>query len=173
MLFLEEDGVRVKMFKTFIDEPWKEISGLSAEGPDQVATRFTATRFLLAGPLALAWKKEKKLGFVVATGSFGEFTFQVKKKTPQELRALLAPWSPLIAPRPAARDWPYRDESARQPAEPVSTPADASDVDAGMDKQRQRLELLRELGELHQSGVLTDEEFQEHKARILEEFSSG
>lgn len=33
--------------------------------------------------------------------------------------------------------------------------------------QSEKVDLLRELGELHTSGVLTDEEFEQQKARVL------
>ena len=58
------------------------ITAFLAEGPNEVQTRFTAMRFVLLGPLALAFKKRKKQQcFVVVEGSFGEFIFQVNKKS--------------------------------------------------------------------------------------------
>ena len=39
--------------------PWDKVTALSAEGPDQVQTRFTATRFALMGPFALASRRTR------------------------------------------------------------------------------------------------------------------
>lgn len=91
-LFLQIDdaGVHVKgafARNTLLSMPWAKVTALSAEGPDQVQTRFTATRFALMGPFALAFKKDKKSDcFVVVESVEGEFLFQVRKKSQQELR---------------------------------------------------------------------------------------
>lgn len=163
-LVVEMDGVKVKTFKAFIEEPWSSIYALSAEGPDEASKRITATRLLLTGPLALAWRKEKKLGFVVVQGDFGEFIFEVKKQTPQELRAKLAPWAALIPPRAEGAAAPPAQETEPFAAEPAAT---APEPSAGLAGEREKFDLLREIGELRASGVLTEEEFEEQKARIL------
>ena len=144
-LHIGEDGVKVGTFRKFIVEPWSHIDQICAEGPDGLS-RFTATRLLLFGPLGLALKKEKKLGFVVVSGTFGEFIFKTKK-TPQELRATLAPWQGHISPRAGS-----------------PTAASSTDVPA-----RDRVERLRELADLRDRGVLTEEEFASEKARLLNE----
>jgi hypothetical protein len=59
--------------------------------------------------------------------------------------------------------WAQQDQSAyAQPqyAEPAPAPPPAAQEDDTLDK-------LARLGELHQSGVLTDEEFAQQKAKIL------
>jgi len=56
-LAVSDEGIQVSVFKNFINERWANITGLTAEGPDEVQTRFTATRFVLMGPLALAFKR--------------------------------------------------------------------------------------------------------------------
>ena len=57
--------------------------------------------------------------------------------------------------------WAQQDAEAQAEAEPppAAAPADAPAPDP--------LEQLKQLGELKQQGVLTDEEFREQKARIL------
>jgi hypothetical protein len=144
LLRLSDEGVRVKpgIGRAFIEEPWSSITELAAEGPDQIASRFTATRLLLTGPLALAFKKKQKLGYVVIRGEFGEFLFEVKT-TPQELRAKMAPWQQRI-PQPAAE-----------------SPA----VSRAPDKIGQ----LQALADLRDRDALTNEEFAAQKAVLLGE----
>jgi hypothetical protein len=50
-----------------------------------------------------------------------------------------------------------QQQMAPQPSAPVAAPAQEADP----------IERLRELGQLHESGVLTDEEFANAKAKIL------
>jgi hypothetical protein len=55
----------------------------------------------------------------------------------------------------------YQEQQAyQQPAYQQPPPPQASGTD-------QKLEQLKQLGELHQSGVLSDAEFEQQKARIL------
>jgi hypothetical protein len=54
--------------------------------------------------------------------------------------------------------WAQQDYEQAQPAAPAA-PAAAGGED--------RIAQLKELGELHQSGVLTDEEFAAQKAKLL------
>jgi hypothetical protein len=155
-LTMNDDGIHVKVgFRTFINEPWKNITGLSAEGPDQVQTRFTATRLVLLGPLGLAFKKEKKLAFVVVEGTFGEFIFEVKKKSPMELQAELVPWKERLS----------GGDKSGEPTLP-SSPHEAT-ASSETTPDRERVEVLKELAELRTQGVLTDEEFVAEKARLL------
>ena len=58
----------------------------------------------------------------------------------------------------AARDQAYVQQTAPPPAQPVAPPA-APTAD--------RLSQLKTLGELKQSGVLTEAEFEAQKAKIL------
>jgi putative oligomerization/nucleic acid binding protein len=51
----------------------------------------------------------------------------------------------------------YMAETQQAPAEPAPAPAPAADP----------IQQLKELGELHQQGVLTDEEFAVQKAKLL------
>ncbi len=55
----------------------------------------------------------------------------------------------------------YEDTQPQESAEPAPAPAAAADTTAD------RLDQLKTLGELKQSGVLTDAEFEAQKAKIL------
>lgn len=86
------DGVKVAVFRTLFDEPWKNVQALDVVGADDVAPLLEAPPFQEAGPLALSWKKDKAPTFVLVKGTFGEFIFQTKTKTVEALRNDLAPW---------------------------------------------------------------------------------
>jgi hypothetical protein len=153
LLIVDEDGVHLRGGFAGKDDlfsvPWEQVAALSAEGPDQVETRFTATRVALMGPFALAFKKDKKSDcFVVVELVDGEFLFQVRKKSQPELRADLAPW----VRRPRGQKLP----------DPVAVPGGQA-IDHGGERIRQ----LKDLAELRDQGVLTDEEFAVEKARVL------
>ncbi|CAM5464126.1 DUF4429 domain-containing protein [Streptomyces canus] len=81
------------------------------------------------------------------------------------LTALVATAVTARLPHPSTRgDLAYDDEGAHRPrlaAAAVPPPADHHDV---------LLRRLRELGELHRDGVLTDEEFAMTKAAVLRDF---
>jgi len=54
----------------------------------------------------------------------------------------------------------YQEQAAQPPPPPPPPPAAASDTD-------DMLAQLKQLGELHDAGVLTDEEFAAQKAKIM------
>lgn len=55
--------------------------------------------------------------------------------------------------------------AAPAPAAPAPAPVAAAEPPAGL--QAETIVLLKQLGELHSAGVLTDEEFAAQKARLL------
>ncbi|MHC0432465.1 SHOCT domain-containing protein, partial [Streptomyces sp. O3] len=59
------------------------------------------------------------------------------------------------------------DGRAALASAPASEPASASAPGPGGDDHDALLRRLRELGELHQSGILTDEEFATAKQAVL------
>ncbi len=60
----------------------------------------------------------------------------------------------------------WQDEQlARQQAQPAAPPPAAAPPSGGMSPDL--ITQLKELGELHDSGVLTDEEFTQQKQRLL------
>ena len=60
--------------------------------------------------------------------------------------------------RRQAQRWSGQDPYTQQQAPPPAAPAGGDD----------NIAKLKELGELHQSGVLTDEEFAAQKAKLLD-----
>ncbi len=66
------------------------------------------------------------------------------------------------AGRWAAQEQQEQQEYAPEPQEYAAPPPPPPPADTGVD-----LEKLQQLGELRDSGVLTEEEFQAQKARIL------
>lgn len=64
--------------------------------------------------------------------------------------------------RRQANRWSQQDVQAYEPA-PAAAPVAAAPVAAAPDP----IEQLKQLGELHQQGILTDEEFAAQKAKVL------
>jgi membrane protease subunit (stomatin/prohibitin family) len=58
--------------------------------------------------------------------------------------------------------WASQEQQQQQAAQPAYAPAPAAPP-----AQEDQIEKLKELGQLHESGVLTDEEFAAAKAKIL------
>ncbi|MER6166720.1 DUF4429 domain-containing protein [Streptomyces violaceorubidus] len=86
------------------------------------------------------------------------------KKDP--LMALVAAAVQARLPHPAARPAPKDSRAADETAAPSPAPAPAP-APAAEDDHDALLRRLRELGELHRSGVLTDEEFTLAKQAVL------
>lgn len=89
-LTVDDDGVRARIVRNFLDEPWSAVSALDVEGPDQVQRRVTATRLVATGLFAFAFKKAKRLAYLTVTTDAGEAIFETDAFTPEELRAKLA-----------------------------------------------------------------------------------
>jgi len=103
----------------------------------------------LDGSLRSRFKKDKKSDcFVVVESVEGEFLFQVRKKSQQELRSALAPWV------------------GRTQGQVAPTPVAVQGGQAS-DHGDERIRQLKDLAELRDQGVLTDEEFAAEKARVL------
>ena len=67
------------------------------------------------------------------------------------------------AGRWAAKDQQQQDPAGRQQQQQYAAPPPAPAADPMQDK----LDQLKQLGELKEQGVLSDEEFQQQKAKIL------
>lgn len=63
----------------------------------------------------------------------------------------------------AQREEAYQQQVAAQPPAPPTAPPAAPSTSGGDDM----IQKLKELGELHTQGILTDEEFAAQKAKIL------
>lgn len=70
--------------------PWDAITSIEVDGPDEVAKRVTATRLVLAGPFALAFKKKEKVSYFTVSTHDGEMIFEVNGLSVPELRAKLS-----------------------------------------------------------------------------------
>lgn len=143
MLLFDDEGVHVRSFtKDQLFLPWSDVHGLHVEGPDEVARRVTLTRTAMLGLGAFALKKKSKQHtYITIEGPDGAVCFEYKsKKGAIEIRGQLSQFAGRVAP-PAA---------AELPAAPQ-----------GLGDQ------LRSLHELHQSGALSDAEFEQAKARLL------
>lgn len=66
----------------------------------------------------------------------------------------------------AQRNAAYQQAQAQQAPPPPPAPVAAAPAPAAPD-QSAVIEQLRQLGELHQQGILTDEEFAAQKAKLL------
>jgi hypothetical protein len=77
--------------------------------------------------------------------------------------AVVAGTATAVSGRVARRQQSRWAEQEAAQAPPQAAPVQAAPAPASADPIQQ----LKELGELHQSGVLTDEEFAAQKARIL------
>jgi Short C-terminal domain len=69
--------------------------------------------------------------------------------------------------RRQANRWGQQDQSAYEQQAYAQQPAYAEPPPAPAPAQDDTLDQLAKLGQLHQSGVLTDEEFAAQKAKIL------
>jgi hypothetical protein len=116
---------------------------------------------VLLGPLALAFKKDAKTAcFVVVEGTFGEFIFQVKKKSPHELRAAFAPWQSRLADK---------DDTA-QPAVPAA-PGGTPSLSPARDRIQLRPRSCSDMERLWNAAAAIDE--QQRRARNRESRAQG
>lgn len=88
-LTIDDQGVRARVIRPFLDLDWAEVREVSVEGPDQVERRVTVTRLLTTGIFAFALKKKGKRAAYVTVGTDdGEAIFEVEAE-PMQLRASL------------------------------------------------------------------------------------
>lgn len=138
---VDDGGVRVAQLREMFAVPWSQIAGLEVEGSGQ-ASRVTATRLVTLGVFALAAKKKHKSAYLtVSLVGGGDVVFEIDKLTGPELRGRLAPAFALV---------------------PTASVAPATAVSIGDPMERLSL-----ASQLHDAGVLSDEEFAAQKARIL------
>ena len=88
--YIYDESGPVRVDEPFCDLAWSEVRDLAVEGSLQVEKRVTASRLLAFGVLAWAAKKEEKVAYLVVTTGAAEVIFEVKSKTPYELRGTLA-----------------------------------------------------------------------------------
>lgn len=83
----DDDGVRARIIRNFLEVPWSQVRAVEVDGPDEVRRRVTATRLLATGLFAFAIKKKARLAYLTVTTVDGEAIFETDDFTPEELRA--------------------------------------------------------------------------------------
>jgi hypothetical protein len=144
-LFVHPGGIDViKSRKTIGSYPWNEISELEVDGPDTVQKRVTASRLILTGPLAFAFKKKTGEAFLFLSFQDGREAqvYRFPKKSEPELKAIFAPFKSKVSPS-------------------ISSQANASGNQVDMTAQ------LEKLADLFGKGLINEEEFKASKAKIL------
>jgi len=142
-------------FGTHFAIPWSGVTGFGVEPSDIAPRRIpTLNRFLAVGPSAVVLKhKAYEQSHLVLETNDGEMIFAISQ-TPQKLRSRLAPY---LGAFPGI---PYRAAGVTYR---TGEPADASTGGAA-----DPVAMLRSLAELRDAGVLTDDEFESKKAKILD-----
>lgn len=119
---------------------WEELSEFSIEGPEQLQKRVTVTRLMAIGIFAFAKKKSSGESFIFAQTIHGqELIIKFHKKSEPEILALFAPYK------------------GKLPSQNSSSASENTDLASQVAK----------LAELHSQGVLTEEEFQKMKLKLL------
>ena len=121
---------------------WSEILEVEIEGPDALQKRITATRLLMTGPLALAFKKKtgEAFAFISFKDNRAPIVFRFPKKSEPEIKAFFAQYKSKIIPSVA----------------PTSAKVEVDSV-----------EKLTKLAALFEKGLIDEAEFKVGKARIL------
>jgi hypothetical protein len=135
---ISDAGMAMGVFKKTLI-PWSEIASIDIEGPENLNTRVTATRLLTLGVFALAAKKKSGETLVMFSFKSGEpKALMFKNLNSGEIRTIFAPIMHLLSPEEKNEDSPV--SSAQQ---------------------------IKEMGQLVADGLLTQEEFEAAKKKIL------
>ncbi len=149
---LDKAGVSLCGIKTIFTIPWEQVQDIDVEGPEAASKRITATRMVTMGVFALAaQKKSKSAVMIVKLRSGEEAVFQTQKFAAGELRGKLAPITSYLRRAGAAVDG-----IAAPSEQPLGDTPAASVADE-----------LKKLAELKDAGLLTEDEFQGQKAKLL------
>lgn len=157
-LIVDDDGVRAKgNYLTAVRLPWGDVVSLDVDGPDTAQKKVTIGRVVAVGVLALAIKKKVKTAYVSVETATGTAVFQVNGFFAPEIRAKL---SPILAAR--------LSNGARVGQEPLATTADPpAEPTEPAAQPRSVADELIQLRQLREEGVLTNEEFEIQKSRLL------
>jgi len=122
--------------------PWADVSELSVEGPDAIQKRITASRLLLTGVFAFAFKKKtgEAFAFIEFKNSNEAIVLRFPKKSEPEIKAFFAPFKSKIS----------------------SVPSNNLD-NSGLDT----IEQLEKLSSLFERKLIDEAEFKASKAKIL------
>jgi hypothetical protein len=122
----------------------------------QLSRRITATRLILTGPLALAWRKkrdEREL-YLLVEGAGWAISVPVDPKKGQEARAFAARINSLASAQPPA----VQPVASHQPAITQSPVTQAADP----------LEQIARLADLRERGAISDEDFERKRSELLD-----
>jgi Short C-terminal domain len=168
-VFLNDDGVYLRLAQGVADiaMPWQEVTSFLVDGYEETHRRVTASRVLLVGMFALAIpKRENHDRAYLSVGSpIGEMIVRCES-SPHALRARVARFGSLV-PAPPVSAVAAADALPPAPAAPAVAPAAQ---EAGSESAlivTALVDALERLGALRSSGVLTDDEFAQAKARVL------
>lgn len=120
-----------------------EIVSVEVDGPSEVQKRVTVTRVLALGLIALAVPKKEKLAYLVIASTDGEAIIEVHSMSAMQLRAAVQPFGERLT----------STDTQRGALTPRSGATDR----------------LVELGELREKGLVTEQEYEALRTKILEE----
>lgn len=157
---LKYAGIKVKGDQVVHRQGSGPVAGTTArvESAGEIDRRLSATRVILTGPLGLFWKKKKdsRQVFLTVEGPGYSIVEEVGPKEQKAARQFAAKLT-AMGSRPAAAS----------PPQPSAPPPPAAPPPAAIPAEASLMDKLRELGELHGSGILDAAEFAAAKAQLL------
>jgi hypothetical protein len=160
-LRIEKGGISLRGVKTIFTIPWDQVIDISVDGPEAASKRVTAGRVAMMGVFALAAKKKTKSTVILIDVLGGDqAVFETAKALPREIAPKLLPLANQARKYGAARSTSSSGgvQTGSAPA-PSAAPAPAS---------LSVVDELAKLADLHERGVLSDEEFAAGKSKLLE-----
>ena len=127
--------------------PWSSINAIHADDREGVERRVTATRVMLLGALAFIARKETRIAYLVFSDAGGDWMFGIPNMSSIELEASLAHLRQFL-PR---RSFPA----------PTALPPTAPGISFS--------DRLRSLNNLHEAGLISEEEFSQKRSAIINE----
>jgi hypothetical protein len=156
-MVIDDEGIHMRRIKEAFVLPWSSVSGVAIEGPEAARRRVTAARLLTVGVFAFAVKKKDKLAYLTVATHQGEVTFEVDGVLAPELKGRLARWTNTLAE--------LAPSIITESPPPTSTPASVNPSPP----TGSLADELKKLAELRDAGILTDEEFAQQKALLLDQ----
>lgn len=133
--------------------PWSSVLELAADDRDAIERRTTATRLLVFGFIALLAKKETTVSYLVIREHDGSWIFAVPGIRAIELRSGLSGLQKYVTVNPTP---------------PVNAPASQTAV-AAEPVMSSPTDRLNRLNELHESGLINAQEYNDRRAAIIAE----
>lgn len=127
--------------------PWSAVNSIYADDREGVERRITATRVILLGALAFIARKETRIAYLVISDDDGDWIFGVPGMSGIELEASLTHLQQFLP---------------RRTLPPPTTATSAGTSISPSDR-------LRRLQDLHDTGLISDDEFSQKRAAILDE----